>query len=355
MQLWGREWTRKQLEARIGTTKQLGGITPFEYISGKARGVRGLRVKTAVGFEFTVVEDRALDIAEASLCGRSLCWQSPASVVHPSYYDARDTEWLRSFGGGLLTTCGLSTVGTPSVDEGEVLGLHGRISNTPAEQSSFEEAWDGDELHLNIHGRVREVSTLGSNLVLERSIHTTLASASITIQDQIHNEGVSPAPLMLVYHCNFGFPLVNEHSRLYAVPGATEARTEFAHRHIASWPRFEPPTSGIEERCYYHTFAGDIARLVLTDDEDNPSFAVEMRYHTPALPQFIQWKLNQPAHYVLGLEPANCRVDGRNLERQAGRLCTLAPGEHISTHLQLCALSSPDEIREAASDLVLVS
>jgi hypothetical protein len=69
MYLWGRDWSRSELEQRIGSLSQLGGITRFEYCDGKARGVTALRVRTASGFEFSVLPERGLDIFEATYQG----------------------------------------------------------------------------------------------------------------------------------------------------------------------------------------------------------------------------------------------------------------------------------------------
>ena len=66
MLLWGESWTRVELMKRVGSLSQLGGITPFEYREGKAKGVTGLRVRTAAGLEFCVLPERGMDIAMMS-------------------------------------------------------------------------------------------------------------------------------------------------------------------------------------------------------------------------------------------------------------------------------------------------
>src|SRR5258707_5104636 len=106
--------SRKFLSERIGRLSQIGGITAFTYAAVKAKGASTLRVRTARGLELWVLPDNGLDIFEATYFGRSLCWHSPAGVVHPAYYSSRGLEWLRSFAGGLVCTCGLSTAGAPS-------------------------------------------------------------------------------------------------------------------------------------------------------------------------------------------------------------------------------------------------
>lgn len=192
--------SRETLLSQIGRLSQVGGISPFVHAEGKAKGTSTLRVRTAGGFEFWVVPDKGMDIYEASFQGRSLCWHSPTGMVHPSYYSSRGIEWLKGFSGGLLTTCGLTTVGAPSQDEGENLGLHGSISNTPAENVSWSETWEGDDCILRVSGSVRESSVHGANLLLQRTITTSLNSVSLTIHDVVENQGTRVSPLMILYH-----------------------------------------------------------------------------------------------------------------------------------------------------------
>lgn len=350
MLLWGQSWTRAELMKRVGALSQLGGITQFEYCNGKAKGVSGLRVQTAAGLEFCALPDRGLDIVEASYYGRSLCWHSPVGVAHPAYYDCRDIQFLKTFPGGLLTTCGITTAGAPSDDEGESFGLHGSISHTPAEHVLWRQEWEEDELLLTIQGSVRESRVFGPNLVLNRTIQASLSGRSIWLQDVVRNEGYQVTPLMLLYHLNFGFPLLTERSRIYGDSVAVEGRTEFASRSLANWNVFEAPTEGIEERVYYHSFRPDEygnVNVVLVSDDAVPNFGVELTYSKAALAQFMEWKLPGATHYVLGLEPANCRVDGRKAERAAGRLQLLAMGEERKFGFHLRVLDGSAEVAAA--------
>jgi hypothetical protein len=197
MHLWGRTWSQVELKQRVGSLSQLGGITRFEYCDGKAKRVTALRVRTASCLEFTVVPEKDLDIFEAAYQGRSLCWHSPAGIVHPAYYDDRNVQWLKRFAGGLLTTCGNGYAGPPCEDQGEELGLHGAISNTSAEQVNWREEWKDDELLLTISGKVRENRVFGTNLFMHRTIQTSLAGRSLRLTDRIENEGSEDAHLSL--------------------------------------------------------------------------------------------------------------------------------------------------------------
>jgi len=347
-----KSYTREFLLERTGRLSQAGGISHFTHADGKAKGVSTLRVRTAPGLEFWVVPDRGMDIFEASFQGKSLCWHSPNGLVHPAYYSTRGTEWLRSFSGGLLATCGLTTAGAASEDNGEALGVHGPISNTPAETVNWSEHWEGDDCLLSISGKVREASVHGPNLLLERTISTSLKSKSLSVHDVVENQGVRESPLMVLYHFNFGFPLLTERSRIYAPSQAVEAATDFAARSKDAWSRFEPPVRGVAERVYFHQMIPDPTgnvTVVLVGDTDRPEFGIALSYDSPTLPRFVQWKMTGTNHFVLGLEPANCWTLGRKAERERGTLQMLSPGERRTFRLQLTVLDGAEEVANVIS------
>jgi hypothetical protein len=343
-------YTRDFLLERTGRLSQAGGISRFTHADGKAKGVSTLRVHTAQGLEFWVVPDRGMDIFEASFQGRSLCWHSPTGMVHPAYYSTRGLEWLRSFPGGLLSTCGLTTVGVPSEDNGESLGLHGSISNTPAESVSWSEHWEDDDCLLTISGKVREASVHGPNLLLERTISTSLKSKSLSVHDVVENQGSRDSPLMILYHFNFGYPLLTERSLIYAPSQTVEPADDCAARSKDAWNHFEPPVKGAAERVYFHQMRPDTTgkvTVVLVGDRDRQEFGIALSYDSKTLPRFVQWKMTGTNHFVLGLEPANCWTLGRRAERDRGTLEMLSPGERREFQLQLTVLNGAEEVSNA--------
>jgi hypothetical protein len=342
-----RPYTREFLLERTGRLSQAGGISHFTHAGGKANGVSTLRVRTARGLEYWIVSDRGMDIFEASFLGRSLCWHSPVGMVHPAYFSSRGFEWLKSFPGGLLSTCGLTTVGVPSEDNGESLGLHGSISNTPAESVNWSERWQGDDCLLSVSGKVRETSVHGVNMLLERTISTSLQGKSFTLHDVVENQGVRDSPLMVLYHFNFGFPLLSERSRIYAPSQSVEPADDLAGRSKDTWNRFEAPVTGALERVYFHRMRPDPAGRVTVILVGESDLGIALSYDSKTLPEFVQWKMTGANHFVLGLEPANCRTLGRKAERDRGTLQMLSPGERREFRLELSVLDGADEIANA--------
>ena len=327
--LFKREWSQPELIARVGRMDQLAGIRLFEAADGKARGCRLLDVWTGTGLRFQVNAERALDISSCEYQGMPLAWRSPAGDVHPAYAEPQGAGWLRSFAGGLLTTCGLDQFGLPNQDQGVDLGLHGRISNLPASQVNYRTYWEGDTYKLEISAETRQAALFGENLVLRRRISTALGSNRIQIDDTVTNAGFESTPHMLLYHFNLGFPLVSEQARLHLQTLETLPRNETAQPGLAFWDRFQVPTPGYQEQVFIHrpeTDENGFAHVALS----NPQIGLSLNwtYQTANLPYLMEWKMMGQGAYVVGVEPANCNgLGGRAATRELGQLPMLAPGE----------------------------
>ena len=127
MRLYGKEYSVSALRKRVGNMDQVAGIQMVTLADGNERPARAAILRTGGGLEVTVLIDRGMDIASACHNGRAMGWRSTTGSVAPQYYEAEGIRWLRSYFGGLMTTCGLSRVGGPGPDsalQGD--GLHGR-------------------------------------------------------------------------------------------------------------------------------------------------------------------------------------------------------------------------------------
>ena len=153
-ELWNKKITKKELLKHVGDISQICGIKYSELKNGVEKGVESLDFRTGTGFGFSVNPTRGMDISFAEYKGKSLCWRSSTKTVSPNFFNPEGYNWLRNFFGGLLTTCGLTYVGHPCEDQGEKLGLHGRISNIPASNVCFDEYWKGEEYIMYASGKV---------------------------------------------------------------------------------------------------------------------------------------------------------------------------------------------------------
>ncbi|MBQ8525570.1 MAG: aldose 1-epimerase family protein [Clostridia bacterium] len=307
----------------IGHPSQLCGVMQFRMEGGKADGMRMLRVHNSTGLEFYVSLDRCADLPMVNFKGVNMAYIAPCGLVSPNYYDNKGTGFLKSFTGGFLTTCGLTTFGSPSVDDGEELPLHGNISHTPAEQVSY----DINDDEIKITAVIRDASLFGYQLIMRREISCPVSENKITITDTVENIGCRETPFMLLYHCNMGYPLLSEASELKINSCKVEPRNDHAAEDIERWADIAAPVSDFEEQCYYHSF-DEVPEVSLYNPDINKG--MRMTFDTAELDCFTQWKMLGDNEYVMGLEPGNAQPDGRDVMREKGMLKFLKAGEKSS-------------------------
>ncbi len=347
--LFGKKYTRQELLTRIGDISQLGGVKLIELADGNERGVQAAEFKTGSGFNFTVLLDRGLDISAADYCGQSLCWNSSTGAIAPTFFEPEGLGWLRSFHGGLLMTCGLTYFGAPNVDQGQALGLHGRVSNIPAKNIYVDGKWEGDDYRMWIQGKVQETAVFQENLILHRRIWTRLGEKRLFIDDVVENAGYNVTEHMMLYHFNGGFPVVDAGSEIIAPFMQTEPRDEEAKVGQEEFFKFQGPTPEFKERVYYHDVAADeegsvYSALINKSFHDGQGFGFYVKYSKEQLPILVEWKMNGQGVYVVGMEPGTNTAEGRAAAREKGTLIFLKPGETRSYNLEIGVLTGREAI-----------
>lgn len=335
--IYQRNWKREEIKRYVGHPEQVAGIKLVEGADGVERSVRMLQVWTGSGLTFNVLADRGMDISTCQFKGVSLTWRSPVGDAHPAYYDAAGANWLWTFQGGLVVTCGLDNFGPATQDEGEDVGQHGRASSLPAKAVSYQTYWKDDAYQLEISGEMRQTRVYGVNLALRRRITTALGSNKIRIEDRVTNEGFSPQPHMLLYDINLGFPLLSEHARLKFEVEKTVPWDELARQEIDQWMVFEPPSEDYVERDYTHTPRADEngwAKLELENPE--LKLGLQLSFDQKTLPYLAQWKMMREGLYVLAVQPMNTHVWGGRAEvRKQNALPYLQAGESRNYTLEI--------------------
>lgn len=344
--LYHRNWHKEELRARCGDMKQVAGCMRYRLQEGPERDVEILDVRTGSGFRFLVSPSRGMDIPFAEFKGQSLCWQSSTGIIHPAYYEKDGLGWLRGFNGGMLTTCGLSSFGKANDDAPESYGLHDRISYTAARDVNVEQQWkDEHTFEISISGTLRQTRVFGANLALRRRIVTQAGSNVLTIHDTLTNEAFTPEPAVILYHCNFGFPVVSENSTIHAPSQQQTPISDFAAQSLAEWAQLEAPQHGLPERCYAHQMQADQDGKVRASIANSTlDFKAFLQYGAKELPHFMQWKTMASGNYACGLEPSNAPLLPRNELRKQGQLPVLQPGESWNFQVQLGVLDRSEEV-----------
>jgi Domain of unknown function (DUF4432) len=335
-ELFGRHWTRAELLEHVGDVSQLGGARLVTLAEGPEAGVVQAEVRTGSGFAFAVLPGRGMDLGFAEYRGTPLCWRSATGEVASAFYEPEGEGWLRGFSGGLMATCGFTTAGWPSTDEGQVLSLHGRASYLPARNVYVDGEWQGDDYVMWVQGRTREAVVYGDNIRLTRRVWARLGESRLFIDDEVENLGYAAVPHMLAYHVNAGFPVLAEGSELISSTREVEPMSEDSADAVADFRTYRGPQANWQARVLVHRPVADTsgwAQTVLLNRQ--LGFGLYVKQRPDQLPFLWQWKQVGQGTYVTGLEPANCFGRGRADDRARGTLQFLQPGERRTYNVEI--------------------
>lgn len=342
---------KQEYLGRTGSMQQMAYVRPLRYSEGRAAGMNSYEVKNGP-LHFHVAADKCLDITDLEYKGINLSFLSKGGLQGPQEYDTFGTDAIRSIMGGLVFTCGLDNICAPCTVEGTNYPMHGRMRLTPAEHTGSSAAFEQDIYVMRLWGQMRQASLFGENMVLHRSIETKLGEKSILIRDIVENQSFKPEPLMLLYHCNFGYPFIDETCELVLPTHSTTGREEHSQQHIGSWASMPAPIEGEPEYVYLHEMAAgpdNLAHALIINH--SLQLGLLLSYSRQTLPYFMQWKSVAAGDYVLGLEPSNASVYGKLHHINNGSVHTLAPFATQENLLRFTILDGADELEKAKSNI----
>ena len=329
--------TIKNDSAKITNILQIGGIETAILDNGKARGTRVAYFNTGAGLRFKVVLDRAMDIAEASLDAHNLAWISKNGVMPAE--TCRGMNWLKRFGGGLLTTCGLSHIGGPETNESGEFCLHDDISNIPAQVESIIQPCEENNFTMSIEGIVLQSNVFGAHLQMRRKISAQLGSNKIVVEDCVKNIGNEECAHMVLYHANLGYPLIDEDTKLnWEGSWKSGKPNDPIINDARDFTLCHAPTdvhSGNKESVAFIDIKANENGLC-TCSAYNKKIAIELKisFRKDVLPYLINWQHWGKGEYVCALEPATNPPIGQTKARQDGSLKILKPNESIKYKIE---------------------
>lgn len=343
VELFGTSLTRRQVAERSGMLSQFAGVRLMTLGDGVERGVRMLEFRTGGGLRFTVLVDRAMDIADCAYKGQAIGWNSPTGFRHPGLHDYEGEgglAWARSFS-GLLVTCGLDHIlfmnevpadtyvygPKPTVSH----SLHGRIGTIPARLTGYGEAWRGDECVLWAEGVVQQSAVFGEDLHLVRRIEADVGGREIRLIDKVVNHGFYKTPHMYCYHINVAHPVLDEGAR-YLAPirdvvwaghaGAAYRRQGVGYRTLSG------PKLNFHEQVWQHEMGADAeGRVPVALVNDRLGLGLEVETRKDQFPCQYEWQNLQAGQYAFGIEPSSNHVLGNLAARERGEMTWLEHGE----------------------------
>lgn len=279
---------------------------------GPERGTRSIIVQALDGLSTEILLDRGMDLGSTWFGGRPVSWTSTVARAGRGHVDG-EAGWLDGWTGGLMTTCGLRNVGSPSEGHGQ----HGSFSDLAAHDVSVRRNETDGRSAVDVVGTLDDASSLGAHLRVERTITIVTGEAAVTVTDRITNLGTLREQVPLLYHVNFGYPFLTPEST-YEIDGQP-------------WQSMGEPAQGSTDRIVDHDVT--TGRAVLTSPSLDVSAVVTWDLDEQA--HLHTWRRNEPGSYVASIEPANCSLGGRAADRDAGIAPHLEPGRMRTTWVRI--------------------
>lgn len=342
----GTDWSVKSYTLRGGLQE---GVQVVEINNGK--------------LSFAVLPTRGMGIWKGQCGDISLGWDSPVKdPVNPAFINQQERGgigWLKGFNEWIVR-CGLNSMGAPCTDtvldysgnEFDVsLTLHGNIANIPARAVCIEIT----DKAIILKGEVDETMMFGPALRLNTEIRTELGTGEVTITDKVTNLGGNPVEHQLLYHINYGEPLLEKGAKFVTPFKQLAPRDPRAAEGIDAVDTYTAPETGFVEQGYYFELAGkrgsrETMTMLRNAAGDKASL---LRFTLKDFPCFTLWKnpAGKADGYVTGMEPATSYPNGRGFERKKGRVISLAGGESRTTTLSIDSLNTKTAVRAAEAEI----
>jgi hypothetical protein len=307
---------------------------------GLSEGVDEIRIEQGP-FAVSVLPTRSMSLWKAWHNEDEIGWKSPVrGPVHPQFVPLAEPSglgWLDGFD-ELLVRCGLESNGAPEFDENQRLKypLHGRIGNKPAREVHV--GVDSDSGEIVVRGVVEETRFHFLKLRLISELRIAPGENGVRIHDTIENISASPAEAQILYHANFGLPLLDGGARIVAPAKTVVPRNERAAADVNRWNSYQAEEAGFEEQVYFlELYADEQGKTQVLLKDAHGTRGVSLHYGVRGLPCFTIWKNTTaaPDGYVTGLEPGTNFPNPRTFEGDQGRVAKLPGGGKASFDLQL--------------------
>jgi hypothetical protein len=315
--------------------------------------------------QIILIPTRGMGILSVTSGDLTLGWKSPVTeIVHPRHVNLQlrgGLGWLEGFN-EWLCRCGLENTGQAGQDEiinnvGDKqtvdLTLHGKIANIPASEVEVI-AEKKAPYRITVRAIVHEKMLFGPKFELATEVSTEPGSDSFRIQDTVINRGSQPQEYQVLYHYNFGKPLLGQGARLHVPVERVTPYNANAARDVATWNSFAGPKSGYVEQVYLmRALADRDGQVPVVLHNASADRGVLLTFAKKQLPYLTLWK-NTGAEedgYVIGIEPGVSFPNARKVERAAGRVPSLAGGgSHIMT-MEFTLLGARDAVARQVAQI----
>ncbi|CAM3746611.1 hypothetical protein VA7868_03353 [Vibrio aerogenes CECT 7868] len=340
------------------TNSNLGINAPFsvekiQLHGGKQTGVDTLVINNGE-LEITLIPTRGMGIFNVKRHGkRILGWDSPVKeIVNPAFIDLESRNglgWLDGFN-EMMVRCGYEWTGHPGVDEnGQLLSLHGRAQNTPA--STVVVTIDEQPPYtITVEGEISERTFKKAELVTHTSFSVTPGSNQFAIHDTLTNKADYDDEYQIIYHSNFGHPILEKGAKVTAAAKEISPFNNYAKKGLKTWQTYLGPTKGYDEMVFNLKPIGDKDGNTLAVLHNKASdTGVAVGYNIKQLPVLTLWKNTDTRQqgYVTGIEPGTSYAYNTKYQRPLGLVPTIKAGESKHFDVTYTVLRTSKEVKKA--------
>ena len=323
-------------------------MTRTQLQGGKQQGVE-LVTLTVGTMCLRIVPTRGLGVLDVTVNGVRFGWDSPVKeVVNPAFINQEaggGLGWLEGFN-EMLVRCGYEWSGHPGEDRGQFLSLHGRVQNTPASQVVLT-VEQQPPYRVSLSGRVDEKRFKQVDFETQMTLIMTPDKPELTVKDRLTNQGDYEKEYQVIYHNNFGTPVLEEGGRVELAAHEVSPFNEQAKAGLAHWQEVNAPTKGFDEQVFNikpkADAQGESVAMLFNQSKDK---GVAVSYSLKQLPVFTFWKNTDTLKqgYVIGLEPGTSYAYNRRYQRDLGLVPTIGAGESKDFDLTFSFLTSEAEV-----------
>lgn len=294
---------------KVNNPLQTAYTRRYTLTEGKETGLKVIELNNGA-LRVLLNESKALDIMQVWYKGVNM------SFVSKNGFTSREIAFGKRFEGGMLYTCGLDSMGgRPGFEP------HGSLHCTPAKIIRVTQ----DEETLQVEALMEQTALFGSNLQLHRTVTLFVNEAKLLLQDSLVNAGTKPEDYCILYHVNFGYPMLDEGVEIVADVNSVTPVGDHAAATMQNRTIFSAPMDNEEESCYFLDNNSDCVS-VLNRKLGNK---VTLTYSRDTLPALVQWNAPASQDYALGIEPATCFLADQFEYTQ------IMPGKEVPFFIQL--------------------
>ncbi len=291
--------------------------------------------------------------------GSKLGWDSPVKeVVNPAFINLESRNglgWLEGFN-EMMVRCGYEWTGHPVTADGQIYTLHGKAGNTPVSQVEVEVA-DAAPHEIRIRGLIKESTFKKADLQTMTELRYVPGSNQFSLHDVLTNHADYPHDYQIIYHSNFGTPILEEGARFLAPAASVSPFNDYAKAGLNDWQTYAGPTKGFDEMVFNITPLADKDRQTLAAVVNKAGDkGASIQFDTRQLPVLTLWKNTDTLKqgYVTGIEPGTSYAYPVTIEREQKRVKQLEPGASTQFDLTYTLLHNQDQVKEVENRIAAI-